>query len=551
LVLPAETAACPWTDPGTIVMTVLNSAAERKKLRRVLSRLDTIFFLISAMVVVDTIGAIAVGGGETFTWLVVLFVTFFIPSALISAELGAAIPEEGGAYVWVRRAFGRYAGALTSLLYWAGTPMWLGGSVAVVAMAVYQQFLGGLSLAGMYLFGAVFIGLATVAAIIPLRLGKWVPTSGAVGQIVLLAFFTLSVVLYGTQHGVHGMSAGDLSPSPAVFIAIVPVLLYSFVGVELPSTAAEEMTNPRRDIPVAIGRAGIGQALMYGIPILAVLIVLPAGQITSLRGLIDAIETVLTTYGGSVAADGTATLTGWGQLLGWACAAVFIWVLAASGAAWIMGAGRAQAAACLDGAGPRVLGRISPRSGVPVIMGLISGGISLLAMAAYLTVARGDNQKYFSAALVVSIALIVLAYLLIFPAFVALRLREPGLTRPFRVPGGARTAWLVASLATGWSLLAAVCLLWPGLGTADPDAALPAGFASQRGQFELLVLVPIGAVITVTTAYHLATRPMGRARRASPPPPVAPPGAAPEHDGGLWRFGIDDGKPAGDTLAER
>ena len=149
---------------------------------------------------------------QTFTWLVVLFVTFFIPSALISAELGAAIPEEGGAYVWVRRAFGRYAGALTSLLYWAGTPMWLGGSVAVVAMAVYQQFLGGLSLAGMYLFGAVFIGLATVGAIIPLRLGKWVPTSGAIGQIVLLAFFTVSVVLYGARHGVHGISAATSAP---------------------------------------------------------------------------------------------------------------------------------------------------------------------------------------------------------------------------------------------------------------------------------------------------------------------------------------------------
>ena len=98
-------------------MTVLDAAAaERGKLRRVLGRMDTVFFLISAMVVVDTIGAIAVGGGETFTWLVVLFVTFFIPSALASAELGAALPEEGGAYVWVRRAFGRYAGALTSLL---------------------------------------------------------------------------------------------------------------------------------------------------------------------------------------------------------------------------------------------------------------------------------------------------------------------------------------------------------------------------------------------------------------------------------------------------
>jgi amino acid transporter len=487
-------------------MTVLDTAAERRKLRRVLGRLDTIFFLISAMVVVDTIGAIAVGGGQTFTWLVVLFVTFFIPSALASAELGAAIPEEGGAYVWVRRAFGRYAGALTSLLYWAGTPLWLGGSVAVVAMAVYQQFLGGLSLAGLYLFGVVFIAVATAGAIIPLRLGKWIPTSGAIGQIALLAFFTISVILYGARNGVHGISVADLTPSHAVFIAIVPVLLYSFVGVELPSTAAEEMINPRRDIPVAICRAGIGQALMYGVPILAILIVLPAEQITSLHGLIDAIQTVLTGYGGQIAADGTVTLTGLGQLLGWACAIVFIWVLVASGSAWIMGAGRAQAAACLDGAGPRALGRISSRSGVPVIMGLVSGAISLLAMAADLAVTGRDNQKYFSAALVVSITLIVLAYLLIFPAFVALRLREPDLARPFRVPGGARVAWLVTGLATGWSALAAICLLWPGAGTTHPDAALPAGFEAQRGQFELLVVTPILLVIAAATAYQLVTR---------------------------------------------
>ena len=127
--------------------------AERAKLRRELSRLDTIFFLISAMVVVDTIGAIAIGGGQAFTWLVVLFVFFFIPSALASAELGAAIPDEGGAYVWVRTAFGRFAGALTSLLYWAGTPMWLGGSVTVVAMSVYGRFFTDLSPPALYLFG--------------------------------------------------------------------------------------------------------------------------------------------------------------------------------------------------------------------------------------------------------------------------------------------------------------------------------------------------------------------------------------------------------------
>ena len=184
---------------------------ERAKLRRELSRFDTVLFLISAMVVVDTIGAIAIGGPEVFTWLVVLFVFFFIPSAMISAELGAAIPEEGGVYVWVRDAIGRFAGSLTSLLYWAGTPMWLGGSVAVVAMTVYARFLGELSRPGMYLFGTLFVGVATIAAIVPLRWGKWVPMSGAVGQVLLLSFFTVSVVIYGVQHGVEGISAAELS----------------------------------------------------------------------------------------------------------------------------------------------------------------------------------------------------------------------------------------------------------------------------------------------------------------------------------------------------
>ena len=136
--------------------------------------------------------------------------------------------------------------------------MWLGGSVAAVALTVHQRFIGELSMTGRYAFGITFVVLATLAAVVPLRYGKWVPTSGAIGQIALLSLFTLSVVLYGIRHGVHGISVGDLSPSTGVLIAVVPVLIYSFVGVELPSAAAEEMVDPRRDVPVAIARAGVG-----------------------------------------------------------------------------------------------------------------------------------------------------------------------------------------------------------------------------------------------------------------------------------------------------
>ena len=167
-----------------------------------------------------------------------------------------------------------------------------------------------------YLGGTAFICLATLGSVVPLRLGKWVPTSGAIGQIVLLIFFTASVAVYGFRNGIHGVALTDFTPSAGVLIAVVPVLIYSFVGVELPATAAEEMLDPRRDIPVAIARAGAGQALMYAIPTLAVLVVLPAGQITSLHGFIDAMKAVYTVYGGSVAVDGSVTLSGAGLVLG-------------------------------------------------------------------------------------------------------------------------------------------------------------------------------------------------------------------------------------------
>src|SRR4051794_5899562 len=240
---------------GAMTALIERSEQEKSNLRRVLGRFDTIFFLISAMVVVDTIGAIAIGGAQAFTWLVVLFVLFFIPSALASAEMGASIPEEGGAYVWVRRAFGRYAGGVASLLYWAGTPMWLGGSVTVVAIAVYGRFFGTLDLSGMYLFGAAFVLVATVGAVVPLRLGKWVPTSGAVIQIALLVFFTVTVAAYGAIHGVHGIEIGGVSPPLPRFFAPPPLPLYSLLGLPLPPPPPPGRGDPPHGKPPPPPRA--------------------------------------------------------------------------------------------------------------------------------------------------------------------------------------------------------------------------------------------------------------------------------------------------------
>jgi glutamate:GABA antiporter len=153
-----------------------------------------------------------------------------------------------------------------------------------------------------------------------------------------------------------------------------------------------------------------------------------------------------------------------------------------------------------------VLGRVSERTGVPVVMGLVSGAVSMITMAAYLLATDGDAQKYFSVGLTVAVAMIVLAYLFIFPAFVALRLRHPALLRPFRVPGGMWAAWLVSIMSTAWAMLATVCLLWPGFGTADPDASLPDGFEGDRATFELLVLTPIALMLPLCASLYALGR---------------------------------------------
>src|ERR1700710_2314078 len=101
---------------------------------------DILFFLICTIVGVDTIASVASSGGEAFTWMLLLAVLFFVPQALLFAELGTTFPEEGGPYLWTRMAFGHLAGAVNNFLYWVTNPVWLGGTLAISAVTALQVF---------------------------------------------------------------------------------------------------------------------------------------------------------------------------------------------------------------------------------------------------------------------------------------------------------------------------------------------------------------------------------------------------------------------------
>jgi amino acid transporter len=100
---------------------VLGSPDEREHDRRhpkTLRQRDMVLFTVSAILLPDTLAAVASAGASSISWWLILGVLFLLPFGLISAELGCSYPEQGGIYAWVRDAFGGRWASRVTWCYW-------------------------------------------------------------------------------------------------------------------------------------------------------------------------------------------------------------------------------------------------------------------------------------------------------------------------------------------------------------------------------------------------------------------------------------------------
>ena len=165
--------------------------------------------------------------------------------------------------------------AVNSVLYWLSNPVWMGGLLASPRSRRSTRSSRPRSV-GQYLFSLAFIWFAVWAAVLSFGVGKWIPTLGAWARIVLLGVLHARVVVYAFKNGLHVPAAHKFSPTYTLFIALVPVLFFNFVGFELPSAAGDEMKDPQKDVPFTVMRAAAIAVMLYGVPVLAIICVLPA-----------------------------------------------------------------------------------------------------------------------------------------------------------------------------------------------------------------------------------------------------------------------------------
>jgi amino acid transporter len=237
--------------------------------------------------------------------------------------------------------------------------------------------------------------------------------------------------------------------------------------------------------------------VLYGIPILTVLLVLPIGQVNGLTGIVDALKSAFTVYGGSLAEDGTVTLTGAGVYLGAFAGVLIIIAIFSTAVTWLMSTNRNLAMACFDGAGPRWIAFTNPRYGTPVRLNNITGVIASVILILGYRLNDGDVARYFGVAVGFAIAMSLVNYLAIFPAFWVLRNKFPEAVRPYRVPAHRTVSiWLTAVVAFG-----IVQLLAPGFGDKwFSDEYRPAGWVVDQGrpyylnQLAILIIVVVIAI---------------------------------------------------------
>ncbi|MFZ0338713.1 MAG: APC family permease [Terracidiphilus sp.] len=344
------------------------------------------------------------GYGRAIVILLTLPLLWSLPTALMIGELAAAIPAEGGFYVWVRRGLGPF---------WGYQESWLSLTASIFDMALYPSifvlYLGKFSPAltagpRAWLWS---LGVVVLCCAWNLRGAPEVGRDSVWLFVLLLAPFVIFVAL-GFWHGLtlhpamHWERTAPASGAPIGLSTAILVALWNYMGWDNASTIAREVDNPQRSYPRAMIAAALLTALTYVLPLAAM----------AFAGL--SAEGFST---GSWAIAGSAL---GGPLLGLAVVAGGVICGVGMFNALMMSYTRLPIAMAADGLLPRAFLHRN-RRGVPWVSVLVCGLGWALAL-------KLPFERLISIDLILYGSSLILEFL----ALIFLRVREPELPRPFR-----------------------------------------------------------------------------------------------------------------------
>lgn len=310
-------------------------------MRRSLGLADAVVIGVGSMVGAGIFVALApaakAAGSGLLVGLTIAAVVAYC-NATSSARLAARYPTSGGTYVYGRERLGEFWGFL------AGWGFVVGKTASCAAMALTV---------GVYVWPdhARVIGAASVIVLVAVNyrgIGKSAKMTRAI--VVLVAVVLAAVVVAILASGAIGSGSVTVGSDATVggVLQAAGLLFFAFAGYARIATLGEEVRDPRRTIPRAIGIALAVALAVYSVVAVSLLLVLgPDGLASSSAPLLDAVREVGTDWLAPVVVAGAA-LAALGSLL-----------------SLILGVSRTTLAMARDHRLPHVLAAVHPRFGVP------------------------------------------------------------------------------------------------------------------------------------------------------------------------------------------
>jgi amino acid transporter len=344
------------------------------------------------------------GYGKAILILLLTPIVWSLPTAFMIGELSSALPFEGGYYAWVRRAMGNF---------WGFQEAWLSLVASIFDMAIYPTLFvlyldrlfpwfaeghRGVMVALGVVIICVLLNIAGVRVVSTTSLWLFFALSAPFIAIVLIAPFKLGALAH--------VATKPTNPSVDILTGLL-ICMWNYMGWDNASTIATEVERPQRTYPRAMLVAVAIVALSYILPVAAMWMTgLPAtawdtGFWADIAGML----------GGPLLRIGLALggiISGFGMFN-----------------ALVMSYSRLPLAMAQDGMLPKIFGKLHPRTRAP--------WVAILALAVCWAMCLGLG---FERLVTIDILLYGVSLSLEFAALVVLRVREPDLPRPFRVPGG-------------------------------------------------------------------------------------------------------------------
>jgi APA family basic amino acid/polyamine antiporter len=358
--------------------------------------------------------------------------------AMAYAELAALRPRAGGEYVYLREAFGPVAGFLTG---WTSFVAGFSGAIAASAVGL-ASYLGrflpaagdttpwvrvelgpmALAVSPQSVVALTAIAGLTAVHIVGIGPGRVVQNVLAGLKVLVLVVFVALGFSIGQGSVSHFTAAAGPVTVSAWALALIPVM-FSYSGWNAASYVAEEMRDPERNVPLAMGVGTVAVVLIYLLLNMLYVYALPVSSLATVdTRVVDAAADQL--FGPSVAAP---------------LAAASVVMIAASISAMVLAGPRVYYAMARDGQFFQAVSRVHPRFRTPTI--------AIVAQSAWsgVLVLSGTFDQLVS---YTGFSLVLFSGIAVTALFV-LRFREPETPRPFKAWGYpvAPLVFVVASAA--------------------------------------------------------------------------------------------------------